>query len=1295
MKNTSILKTSLCTLALTLVLGASFIGGSYTNHALGEADNVTTAEQWKATTTPLAGITQRIAGKPLILTGYGAGCAQFSATGTLSSTGINCGSGGSSTSTLTGVGTSTQVAFYASSTGLSSDSNFYWNNVLKFLGIQNGSPSVPLHVGNIHGFTVSSPPSLSYSLNLETSVSSPASASASQVTGPDVPSGFSTSVLEYVDNVQDAGFSSSPNYGETGFIANCQSINYNIFAYRLIGGTRVVNPNSLAEGTSDAICDGSTQFGVDISGWNTPNGYTDGYIIQRTDSSVGVTYDIDIGNTTSYSDQGFTNTDSFDTAVYPSNGTTYNASLAQYKNIAGSNYRTAFVTNGTYDNAIGGATYVIFTSSWSAPVNNGFMYQTNPGYMFDVGTATSFTDWGQNAGSVGDPGPFSSIAFPYFDQSGVSDGTFNTMSQNDGSGNCMAFGSNYYYKVVEYKTSPLDGFRYVTGGYTFSNTDNSDTSNFTWGIDINAGTGDGRVILISTDGGATYPYGADIGGGTHFDDDCTYPSSPDVTHSLGSYSGTTRNYSAYGVVSVPATKYSSTHNDYSFTDNNPTEGYIIVHSLATFGGATQMKIIESSPYRGPGYWYYSSVGTTEYQFNQGLNDNTVTPSTLGFLANGTNLHKTYNVYTKNTSPAIFSSSARSITTTDPNDGHFYTVTLNIGAVSGATFRINKSGVGYQDSATTTFQDDTTVLWNGSSTLTPTESLGSTAIFEKFVSSVTDPAILQLSSTNNGTVANSGIQFNYGTSSPVGNIAIDGNGTMDFTSNSNKFNFAGTLSGANPNVILSGGSGQSNVFNNQQLSSVGFLVKSQHNAVTFFIDPSIDTAWFGRTASIDPASTASFFRSIGGDTDATFITEGTVSGVNGKIAWSLKDSNSGSVQAELSDNGWLTLGGGSQLATVLQLAGETNTAGQLVLNNASANLSTPMNGDISRDDSATNGGLLHYTTGSTRRNILLNITGAGAGDVWRSDTNGNPVESNALNINTGLGLIIHNIQDEFKQNATFDSGRTLTFGSGGNLALGGASFNATYALKATNYTLGATDYLINVASTSPVTLTLPNASVAVGGRYYIIKNTGVGTVTLNTSTTTQFFDGVATTTTLSQNDYLQLETNGTTSWFITAKGNPNYFSTASTTATSTFAGYFAVGTSTNLTSRFTIAALANESALIIKGIISGVVYIFQKIDAFGHVITSGPAPAVTSCGTGSPTVTGNDRAGTITTGTAASACTLTFANAYPVGSTVVCNISTNSTVSLGDISSVSTSAVSFGLSAALTGGTIYYQCSATQ
>ncbi len=96
-----------------------------------------------------------------------------------------------------------------------------------------------------------------------------------------------------------------------------------------------------------------------------------------------------------------------------------------------------------------------------------------------------------------------------------------------------------------------------------------------------------------------------------------------------------------------------------------------------------------------------------------------------------------------------------------------------------------------------------------------------------------------------------------------------------------------------------------------------------------------------------------------------------------------------------------------------------------------------------------------------------------------------------------------------------------------------------------------------------------------------------------------------------------------------------------------------------------------------------------VDKDGHRFTSGPLPAISSCGTGTGTVVGDDSSGTITTATAATACTMTFAKAY--AGTPTCTVTDNSLVGFADVSSISTSAVTFGISSALTGGNLYYNC----
>lgn len=94
---------------------------------------------------------------------------------------------------------------------------------------------------------------------------------------------------------------------------------------------------------------------------------------------------------------------------------------------------------------------------------------------------------------------------------------------------------------------------------------------------------------------------------------------------------------------------------------------------------------------------------------------------------------------------------------------------------------------------------------------------------------------------------------------------------------------------------------------------------------------------------------------------------------------------------------------------------------------------------------------------------------------------------------------------------------------------------------------------------------------------------------------------------------------------------------------------------------------------------------------GHIISSGTIPGVSSCGT-SPTMdpSSTDSAGKINVGSVtATACTLTFANAY--ASAPICTVSDDSTGVTADISSISSTSVTFGFSISLAGGHVWYLC----
>jgi hypothetical protein len=99
-------------------------------------------------------------------------------------------------------------------------------------------------------------------------------------------------------------------------------------------------------------------------------------------------------------------------------------------------------------------------------------------------------------------------------------------------------------------------------------------------------------------------------------------------------------------------------------------------------------------------------------------------------------------------------------------------------------------------------------------------------------------------------------------------------------------------------------------------------------------------------------------------------------------------------------------------------------------------------------------------------------------------------------------------------------------------------------------------------------------------------------------------------------------------------------------------------------------------------------IFFAVSQNGHIITGGNTASVSLCGT-SPSVSGNDRKGKITTGTGAPTnCTITFNQAYV--SAPVCVISTSSAIA-NAVASTTTTGFSMTFGSGLTSGTVYYIC----
>lgn len=91
---------------------------------------------------------------------------------------------------------------------------------------------------------------------------------------------------------------------------------------------------------------------------------------------------------------------------------------------------------------------------------------------------------------------------------------------------------------------------------------------------------------------------------------------------------------------------------------------------------------------------------------------------------------------------------------------------------------------------------------------------------------------------------------------------------------------------------------------------------------------------------------------------------------------------------------------------------------------------------------------------------------------------------------------------------------------------------------------------------------------------------------------------------------------------------------------------------------------------------------------GHLRTGLYPPTLTSCGSGSPTISGSDTAGVVTMGTSATGCIMTFVNAYT--NTPYCTVTWQGTPLLSQSYTVSNTAIT--LTQTSTGGNkVNYTC----
>jgi hypothetical protein len=118
--------------------------------------------------------------------------------------------------------------------------------------------------------------------------------------------------------------------------------------------------------------------------------------------------------------------------------------------------------------------------------------------------------------------------------------------------------------------------------------------------------------------------------------------------------------------------------------------------------------------------------------------------------------------------------------------------------------------------------------------------------------------------------------------------------------------------------------------------------------------------------------------------------------------------------------------------------------------------------------------------------------------------------------------------------TIDLGTVAGDGTGTTLRAGGDIINdnftelygggfSNYVSATATYTITATDYTVN-CTTNSFTVTLPTA-VGIAGKIYVIKNSGIGTITVD-GNGTQTIDGSLTAVLSIQYESITIQSTGT-------------------------------------------------------------------------------------------------------------------------------------------------------------------------
>lgn len=425
-----------------------------------------------------------------------------------------------------------------------------------------------------------------------------------------------------------------------------------------------------------------------------------------------------------------------------------------------------------------------------------------------------------------------------------------------------ATGQTILYEIDSYKT--ISSVKYASGTpATISFTD--DNSSNTYGVALNWTNGfqlDGVIVRKSLDSGTTWSY-IDAGNVASYVDDnfADDGTSSAVWGSTYTPSGFKENiYNAYSSKTFPGgvgTYYSPTF--ISATVSLTAGQYsIIYHQLSGAPAGGWYKVIGDADEFLPSI-DYGIVPATANFYDPGFSSwpagPTVTPNKVGYLSNGSNLTRSYDVYTSQIINGVttYSRTFKTITTTDPNNGNYYYITLSWGAVPGASgYKIIRGGTAAITEIGASTYDDNSKPYTATLTVTPNTYTGFSSRFDSTTTATTNYSQLQVIGIGASGSRYAKIGFGYSTGASV--VATESNWIYNDNANSNLFlvgpsiNVAQTLS-SNPVIKL----GVTTIFNDLLNNTFSLRVKGLISSYNLYSSAVHDTVYFGNYDGTDPVA----------------------------------------------------------------------------------------------------------------------------------------------------------------------------------------------------------------------------------------------------------------------------------------------------------------------------------------------------------------------------------------------------------------------------------------------------------